>query len=73
MDHHERLTVIFRCLPVQVNHQRVAVNGHICNQVVDIVVKVLVSNTAMSGGPEHPDGPHSVSQAICCVRWRRGS
>ena len=29
------------------HHQRVAVNGHICSQVVDIVVMDLVQNTAM--------------------------
>ena len=68
MDHHQPLTVIFRCLLVQVNprrgasgfcglklwtwspyhHQRVAVNRHICSQVVDVVVIYLVQNTAMS-------------------------
>ena len=26
-----------------------------------------------AGGPEHPDGSHPLSQAICCARWRRGN
>ena len=41
----------------------------------------LVQNTEMcavlqkprAGGPEHPDGSHPLSQAICCARWRRGN
>ena len=62
MDHLQRLTVIFRVNPRRgasgfcglklwtwspYHHQRVAVNGHICSQVVDIVVMDLVQNTAM--------------------------
>ena len=26
-----------------------------------------------AGGPEHPDGSHPLSQAICCARWCRGN
>ena len=62
MDHLQLLTVFFRVNPRRGvsgfcglklwtwsphHHQRVAVNGHICSQVLDIVVMDLVQNTAM--------------------------